>query len=182
MVRDGHTQTMTATALVMVRGYAGVLTAASQRTTLIQQMDFKRPRRIGGSKWQMATGYTEQWLREYQAKHRGLKIEIVDAPKPNKYSAIRTEVDGIIFDSKREAKRYQELRQLQLARSISDLRLKVKYELIVNGQKIGSYTSDFEYEEGGKHIVEDCKGYRHRDFIWRKKLMLALYGISIRET
>lgn len=129
----------------------------------------------------MSNGYTEEWLREYQAR-RGLKIQIEDSPKPNKYSAIKTEVDGLIFDSRREATRYQDLRYMQAAGEISDLRLKVKYELVVNGQKIGSYTSDFEYEEEGKHIVEDCKGFRHRDYIWRKKLMLALFGIVIRET
>lgn len=71
---------------------------------------------------------------------------------------------------------------MQQAGLISDLKLQVKYEFVVNGRKIGSYKSDFEYEENGRHIVEDCKGYRQRDYIWRRKLMLALHGIEIRET
>ena len=129
----------------------------------------------------MSARWTHEDLANYQAK-RGLKIEFVDPPKANKYSAIKTEVDGIIFDSKREAKRYQELRILQRKGMITDLHLKVKREFIVNRIKVGSYTSDFEYEEDGSHIVEDCKGYRHRDYIWRKKMMRALFSIEIRET
>ena len=129
----------------------------------------------------MSSRWTESDFTDYQAR-RGVKINLPDAPKANKYSAIKTEVDGIIFDSKKEAARYTELRLLERAGGISDLRLQVKYEFIINGHKIGSYRSDFEYNEEGKHIVEDCKGIRHRDYIWRRKLMLALFGIQIRET
>jgi hypothetical protein len=129
----------------------------------------------------LSARWTDQDYADYQAR-KGVKVKFADPPKANKYSAIKTEVDGIIFDSKREAARFTELRLLERADKISDLRLQVKYDLIVNGHKIGSYTSDFEYEEEGKHIVEDCKGLRHRDYIWRRKLMLALFGITIRET
>ena len=129
----------------------------------------------------MSARLTELEYAEILAR-RGVKINLPDAPKANKYSAIKTEVDGIIFDSKKEAARYTELRLLERASKISDLRLQVKYEFIVNGHKISSYRSDFEYNEEGKHIVEDCKGIRHRDYIWRRKLMLALFGIQIRET
>ena len=129
----------------------------------------------------MSARLTELEYAEILAR-RGVKINLPDPPKANKYSAIKTEVDGIIFASKKEAARYTELRLLERAGKISDLRLQVKYEFIVNGHKIGSYRSDFEYNEEGKHIVEDCKGIRHRDYIWRRKLMLALFGIEIRET
>src|SRR5689334_18473563 len=98
----------------------------------------------------MSSRWTHEDVANYQAR-KGVKIEFSDPPKANKYSAIKTEVDGIIFDSKREAARYTELRLLQRARKISGLRLKVKYELIVKGHKIGSYTSDFEYEEADQH-------------------------------
>ncbi len=100
----------------------------------------------------------------------------------SKYRAKRTEVDGIIFHSKREAARYQELKILERAKVISDLRLQVPFPFVVNGIKIGKFTADFVYTENGKEVVEDSKGYKVRDYPLRKKLMLALYGVSILET
>jgi hypothetical protein len=100
----------------------------------------------------------------------------------NKYNARKTVVEGIKFDSKREAARYQQLRLLERAGQISGLRLKVKYPLVVNGVRIGRYTSDFNYVEDGREVVEDVKGHVTRDYRLRKLLMLALYGVEIRET
>lgn len=103
----------------------------------------------------------------------------------NKYRAKKTVVDGITFDSKREAARYKELRTLLRAGQIQDLRMQVKYPLVVNGVKIGRYTSDFNYIENGAEVVEDVKSpatKKARDYVLRKKLMLAIHGISIRET
>jgi hypothetical protein len=109
-------------------------------------------------------------------------------PSYSKYRAIRTEVDGISFASKREAKRYSELKMLERAKVIKDLQLQVRYPLEVNGVKITTYIGDFSYLENDKFIVEDAKGfYRTKDPITRlydvkKRLMLALHGIEIRET
>jgi len=103
----------------------------------------------------------------------------------NKYHAKKTVVDGITFDSKREAARYRALKTLERAGEIANLVLKVRYPLVVNGVKIGRYTSDFEYEENGQHVVEDVKSpatKKARDYRLRKLLMLALHGITIRET
>lgn len=103
----------------------------------------------------------------------------------NKYGAVKTVVDGIEFPSKREATRYRQLRTLLYAGKIQDLRMQVKYPLVVNNVKIGRYTSDFEYEENGKHVVEDVKSpatKKARDYVLRKKLMLAIHGIKIKET
>lgn len=101
----------------------------------------------------------------------------------NKYGAKKTEVDGITFDSKREATRWQQLRLLERAGAIAGLVRQVRFELIVNDVKIGRYTADFEYVENGQRVVEDAKGAaRSRDYILRKKLMLAIYGIEIKET
>lgn len=100
----------------------------------------------------------------------------------NKYGAVKVEVDGIKFDSKREAKRYQDLRILERAGRIESLELKPRYELVVNGVKIGRYTADFRYLEARKLVVEDSKGDASRDYPLRKKLMLALHGIEIRES
>lgn len=103
-----------------------------------------------------------------------------------KYGAKRTEVGGIVFDSKRESERYSELRLLEAAGEIADLETKTPacvFQLVVNGVRVGRFTCDFRYTENGKPIVEDSKsGVASRDYILRKKLMLAVYGITIRET
>lgn len=102
----------------------------------------------------------------------------------NKYGAKRTVEDGILFHSKREAMRYRELRFLERAGEIADLKRQVRYKFVVNDVKIGSYTSDFEYRDAktGAWVVEDSKGYRPRDFPLRRNLMLACFGIKLLET
>lgn len=108
--------------------------------------------------------------------------------KDMKYKNKKVEVNGIIFDSKKEAKRYQELVALQNARAIQDLQLQVKFLLIpsqrINGKVVErecSYKADFVYKENGKTIVEDTKGFRTPDYIIKRKLMLFVHGIKIRE-
>lgn len=103
----------------------------------------------------------------------------------NKYYAKKTVVGGIRFDSLREARRYQELLLLEHAGQITGLRRQVRYDLVVNGVKIGRYTADFIYAENGNNVVEDVKSpatKKARDYILRKKLMLALFDIAIKET
>ena len=114
----------------------------------------------------------------------------------SKYHSKKTEVDGILFDSKREAQRYQELKLLEKAGIICDLKMQVKYELIpaqyIDGkcvERAVTYTSDFEYYllkkqdygDVGQHIVEDVKGMRTDVYKIKKKLMLYRYGIRITE-
>jgi hypothetical protein len=103
--------------------------------------------------------------------------------KPHKYRAKQTIVNGIKFPSKREAARYSELQLLQKAGKIKDLKRQRKFELYVNGKKIGLYISDFDYLEGkdGEYIIEDCKGYRTDLYKWKKRHFEAQYGIKIRE-
>ena len=106
-------------------------------------------------------------------------------PKPLKFRNRKTEVDGITFDSKREATRYQDLKVAERCGLISDLKLQVSYPLEVNSVLIGRYVCDFEYIEEGKKVVEDTKSEYTRKLMWyrmKKKLMLAIYGIEIRET
>ena len=108
----------------------------------------------------------------------------------SKYHAHKTTVDGITFDSKREAKRYSELKLLERSGAISDLRRQVKYELIpsfdVDGKhyRPTSYVADFVYidAETGKEIVEDVKGMRTDVYRIKAKLFAHRYGVSIRET
>ena len=75
----------------------------------------------------------------------------------NKYNAIKQTYNGEIFDSKKELNRFMELEILLRAREISDLEVHPKFDLMVNGVKIGRYTADFRYKKGSDIIVEDVK-------------------------
>ena len=100
-------------------------------------------------------------------------------------------VDGIVFDSKLEASRYSELRLMERAGVIRNLRRQVKFELVpafttTTGEKIRSvnYVCDFAYtERGGHEVVEDSKGARTPVFLLKRKLLLYRYpDIDFRET
>ena len=102
-----------------------------------------------------------------------------------KYNAIRTVLDGITFASKREAKRYSQLKLLLAAGEISELTTQPVIPLEVNGQIIGRYIGDFRYIENGIVIIEDVKSKPTMTSIYRlKKKILATYTppIAIRET
>lgn len=99
-----------------------------------------------------------------------------------KFAAKPTVVDGVRFASKKEAKRYVELRLLERAGRIAGLELQPVYVLMVNGVKVCSYVADFRYREGGSLVVEDVKGFRTREYKLKKKLLLATHGIAILET
>lgn len=121
-----------------------------------------------------------------------------------KYNAQKVVYDGITFDSKREAKRYQVLKLLERSGEISNLRLQVEYELIPNqyrteerygknGRRLKDkqvllerkccYVADFVYTDNrtGETVVEDCKGMRVEPYQVKKKLMLWVHGIIIKE-
>lgn len=102
----------------------------------------------------------------------------------NKYNAKKTYVDGIAFDSKKEAKRYQELKLLERGGVISDIDCQVKFELLPkqDGERAVKYIADFVYKENGQVIVEDVKGKKTQVYILKRKLMLERHGIKILET
>lgn len=100
----------------------------------------------------------------------------------NKFSAKKTEVDGLVFDSKAEAKRWCDLRTLELNGVISKLERQVRYDFEINGVKLGFYKADFRYRnERGVEVVEDVKGVRTPMFALKAKLMKALYGVIVSE-
>ena len=126
----------------------------------------------------------------------------------NKYNAKKVTVDGIVFDSAKEAERYKELLSLEKAGAIQDLQLQPWFELIPaqyetferygkTGKRLKdgrrcvelslSYKGDFAYTENGKRVVEDVKGYRnpassgYAKYIIKRKLMLYVHGIRIKE-
>lgn len=122
-------------------------------------------------------------------------------PPYSKYKAHKVIVNGIKFDSKKEAKRYKDLLLLEQAGTIKDLQRQVKYVLIPaqyapdiigkrGGHKRGkllerecSYVADFVYTdtESGQTVVEDVKGFRTEVYKIKKKLLLERYGIQIKE-
>lgn len=127
--------------------------------------------------------------------------------KPHKYGAVKTEVDGIVFASKKEAKRYGELKLLLRAGHIRELKLQPRYALcpliIEHGDvrnvnaghnsprrcPVAEYVADFEYEESDRGyggikwslVVEDTKGFKTDTYRLKKRWFEAQYGIQIRE-
>lgn len=112
------------------------------------------------------------------ARTHGAKGEQV----PSKYRAVPTIVDGIRFASKKEAAHYGTLKILERAGKITGLELQRRFPLLVNGQKVCTYVSDFDYfDESGKQIVEDVKGFKTPAYRLKKKLMQIILGIEISE-
>ena len=104
--------------------------------------------------------------------------------KRNKYGARKTTVDGVTFDSKWEAQRWGELQAMERGGLVRDLERQVKYDIVVNGEKICRYIADFRYkmvdDDGStKEVVEDAKGFETADFKIKKKLMKAVHQIDL---
>ena len=115
-----------------------------------------------------------------------------------KYNNRNTQLDGITFDSRKEAARYRELSLLQRAGRISDLRMQVRFELLpaqygdsdqvyLKGPRKGQpkrrcieksvvYVADFVYTENGRSVVEDAKGMRTKDYVIKRKLFRWRFG------
>ena len=104
--------------------------------------------------------------------------------KPHKYQARATTVDGIKFPSRKEANRYAELKLLERADKVRDVRCQVRMPIEVNGIHCADYICDFVYWDTDKkcRIWEDVKGYRTDVYRLKKKLVEALFGIVILET
>lgn len=123
-----------------------------------------------------------------------------------KYGNRKIKSDGGVFDSVKEYRRWRELKLMEAAGEISDLKRQVRFILIPvqrepstetysRGKHKGlpkpgkiierevAYVADFVYMDSDKHvIVEDCKGMRTKDYVIKRKLMLHEYGIRILET
>ena len=109
----------------------------------------------------------------------------------SKYGNRKTEVDGILFDSKREAERWCELKLMERAGMITDLFRQFPIKLIPaqkdeNGKVIEravGYVADFVYKDAktGKTIYEDVKGVKTKEYLLKRKMCLYFHGIRIRE-
>lgn len=107
-----------------------------------------------------------------------------------KYGNRKTVIDGHTFDSKREAARYGVLKLLERTGTITDLELQPRFELIPKQrrddgrpERACEYVADFRYTDArtGQQVIEDAKGMRTRDYIMKRKLMLQVHGISVKE-
>lgn len=117
-----------------------------------------------------------------------------------KYHSKKVKADGMTFDSKREYKRWTELRLLERAGAIRELERQTKFVLIpaqrepdtvgprggrIKGKLLErevAYIADFTYlDETDELVVEDTKGMRTTDYIIKRKLMLFIHGIRIHE-
>lgn len=105
----------------------------------------------------------------------------------SKYGAVKTTVDNIVFDSKKEAARYQELKALEKAGEISGLELQPRLVLQVmhwhdGPKKVGEYRGDFRYTTNhGAVVIEDVKGIKTPVYRLKKRMVEGIYGIRILE-
>lgn len=108
-------------------------------------------------------------------------LQMAERPKTAKYRNQRVEVDGIAFASKKEARRYAELKLLERAGEICGLQLQVRYPLKVLGQLVTTYVADFQYVDADGLVVEDVKGFRTDLYKVKAKLFKAVVGFPIKE-
>lgn len=116
--------------------------------------------------------------------------DVFPGTRPTKYKNRKIVVDGEKFDSMKELGRWQELRLLQMVNGITDL-CRQKEFILIPAQKdpetgrtlerACKYIADFVYTENGKTVVEDTKGIRTKEYIIKRKLMLSVFGIRIKE-
>ena len=111
----------------------------------------------------------------------------------SKYRNRKVEIDGIVFDSVKEGRRYQELKLLEKAGYVKDIKLQVPFVLLPsqknNEGKVAerkvSYVADFVYDEQRdgewRSVVEDVKGVRTEVYRLKRKLMLFIHGIEVQE-
>jgi hypothetical protein len=107
------------------------------------------------------------------------------AGKQRKYRNVPTEVDGVRFDSKREATRWGELNMLVKAGEISDLRRQHPFRMEIRDQLVCTYIADFSYlDHESRLVVEDVKSpITRKDPVYRikAKLLKACHGLEVRE-
>ena len=108
----------------------------------------------------------------------------------NKYRNTKIIIDGIEFDSKKEGYRYKELKLLERAGLIKDLELQKEYILQdkfkINNKTVRkiSYIADFSYiavKDNKLHVI-DVKGFKTPEYKLKRKLMLYMHNIRIKET
>jgi hypothetical protein len=125
-------------------------------------------------------------LTEYL--HRQKLAGAAKSKSKSKYHNERVVVDGRTFDSKKEAKVYQQLKLMQIGGQIENFKCQVTYPLfaydpeLAAGRKLCAYRADFVVRfKDGREQVWDAKGFKTREYMLKKKLLAANYGIHIVE-
>ena len=108
----------------------------------------------------------------------------------SKYGNVKTEVNGVKYDSKKEAKRAQELEVQERLGLITNLERQKKFVLQPSFKFLGktireiAYVADFVYIENGVQVVEDVKSPATRKnpiYTLKKKMMMYVHGIEVKE-
>lgn len=132
--------------------------------------------------------HIQQQINRQLAKKTRME-EIADEENPekkSKYSSAKTDIDGIRFDSKKEAEFYAELKLREKVGEITHLRLQPRYLLQEAFRHEGKqyreieYVADFEYIENGITVVVDVKGFRTAVYMIKRKLFLYRYGNKVK--
>lgn len=137
-----------------------------------------------------------RWSEEQLAAFREVQRNAIEAKKARKaeepsrakYRNKKTEIGGVKFDSKAEASRFVQLRRMQEAGLIEDLRRQVSFDLAPAVKIPGKgrmspplrYFADFVYRQDGKQIIEDVKGVVTEGYRIKRHLM-AVMGYQIVE-
>ena len=101
-----------------------------------------------------------------------------------KYNNKKETVDGLFFHSGKEASHYRYLRTLERAGEITDLEMQKTFELLPkqDGERAVKYIADFCYKNSeGVAVVEDVKGFKTKDYILKRKMMLYFHNVKIIE-
>lgn len=104
-------------------------------------------------------------------------------PAESKYRNKKVVTPDGTFDSQKEYRRWQELKLLERAGQIAELRRQVRYELVpkCGKNRAAYYIADFVYTENNKTVVADTKGYKTSEYILKRKILAWRYEIEIEE-
>lgn len=108
-------------------------------------------------------------------------LRLTDEPQPSKYRNKPIIIGGRRFASRKEGNRALLLMQWERSGKIKALEFQPRFPLAVNGQHICVYVGDFSYYENGERVIEDAKGMKTREYVIKRALMKAIYGIEVRE-
>ena len=153
-------------------------------------MDRRAGRRAG--KGDLHVRLTDERLRQKDGRPRNRLKDLLRqrGGQGRKYGNRKIELDGMTFDSQHEANRWVELKYMERAGLIGELKRQVTFELLPaqrdeDGRMIERpvrYVADFTYKgKDRKLIVEDAKGMKTREYILKRKLMLYFHGIRVME-
>lgn len=110
------------------------------------------------------------------------RAALIPSKRP-KYGNRKVVVDGVTFDSVKEANRWQVLKLMERAGEIGNLKRQPRFPLMIGDALICTYIGDAAYERppGGPLVIEDTKGFLTDIYKIKRKLMAALHSIHIEE-